>query len=106
MSPSFTLSIIMEIYETRSPQYVSSLMSSAGNDINLNGRVLDSVHCAALRFTLENCNTVKLSLLWTSIPEGELESFLPLLSRVTRLRSAHLTAMIAYRHSAISYIKQ
>ncbi|KAG1952024.1 hypothetical protein F2P79_010837 [Pimephales promelas] len=85
MSPSFTLSIIMEIYETRSPQYVSSLMSSAGNDINLNSRVLDSVHCAALRFTLENCNTVKLSLLWTSIPERELESFLPLLSGVTRL---------------------
>ncbi|XP_051719637.1 uncharacterized protein LOC127496077 isoform X2 [Ctenopharyngodon idella] len=85
LSPSFTLSIIMEIYETRFPQYVSSLMSSAGNDINLNGRVLDSVHCAALRFTLEHCNTVKLSLLWTSIPEEELESFLPLLSRVTQL---------------------
>ncbi|XP_056121945.1 uncharacterized protein LOC130100499 [Rhinichthys klamathensis goyatoka] len=75
----------MEIYEICSPQYVSSLMSSAGNDINLSGRVLDSVHCAALRFTLENCNTVKLNLLWTSIPEEELESFLPLLSRVTPL---------------------
>ncbi|XDV31882.1 hypothetical protein PO909_002815 [Leuciscus waleckii] len=86
LSPSFTLSIIMEIYESRSPQYVSSLMSSAGNDINLSGRVLDSVHCAALRFTLENCNTVKLNLFWTSVPEEELESFLPLLSRVTQLR--------------------
>ncbi|XP_048015935.1 uncharacterized protein LOC125248253 [Megalobrama amblycephala] len=85
LSPSFTLSIIMEIYETRFPQYVSSLMSSAGNDINLSGRVLDSVQCAALRFTLEHCNTVKLNLLWTSIPEEELESFLPLISRVTRL---------------------
>ncbi|KAF4104390.1 hypothetical protein G5714_015377 [Onychostoma macrolepis] len=85
LSPSFTLSIIMEIYETRFPQYVSSLMSSAGNDINLNGRVLDSVHCAALRFTLQHCNTVKLNLLWTSVPEEELENFLPLLSRVTRL---------------------
>ncbi|KAK9962549.1 hypothetical protein ABG768_007907, partial [Culter alburnus] len=85
LSPSFTLSIIMEIYETRFPQYVSSLMSSAGNDINLSGRVLDSVQCAALRFTLEHCNTVKLNLLWTSIPEEELESFLPLFSRVTRL---------------------
>ncbi|KAL0175336.1 hypothetical protein M9458_031304, partial [Cirrhinus mrigala] len=85
LSPSFTLSIIMEIYETRFPQYVSSLMSSAGNDINLNERVLDSVHCAALRFVLEHCNTVKLGLLWTSTPEEELESFLPLLSRVTQL---------------------
>ncbi|XP_016098423.1 protein NLRC5-like, partial [Sinocyclocheilus grahami] len=85
LSPSFTLSIIMEIYETRFPQYVSSLMSSAGNDINLNARVLDSVHCAALRFTLEHCNTVKLNLLWTSIPEEQLESFLPLLSRVKQL---------------------
>ncbi|XP_051719643.1 uncharacterized protein LOC127496079 isoform X2 [Ctenopharyngodon idella] len=85
LSPSFTLSIIMEIYETRFPQYVSSLMSSAGNDINLNGRVLDSVHCAALRFTLEHCNTIKLNLLWTSIPEEELESFLPLLNKVKLL---------------------
>uniref|UniRef100_A0A673M3D7 Si:ch211-281l24.3 n=1 Tax=Sinocyclocheilus rhinocerous TaxID=307959 RepID=A0A673M3D7_9TELE len=85
LSPSFTLSIIMEIYETRFPQYVSSLMSSIGNDINLNARVLDSVRCAALRFTLEHCNTVKLNLLWTSIPEEELESFLPLLSRVKQL---------------------
>ncbi|XP_026108727.1 uncharacterized protein LOC113080893 isoform X2 [Carassius auratus] len=85
LSPSFTLSIIMEIYETRFPQYVSILMSSVKNDINLNGRVLDSVHCAALRFTLQHCNTVKLNLLWTSIPAEELESFLPLLSRVTQL---------------------
>ncbi|XP_050984762.1 uncharacterized protein si:ch211-281l24.3 isoform X8 [Labeo rohita] len=85
LSPSFTLSIILEIYETRFPQYVSSLMSSAGNDINLNGRVLDYVHCAALRFILEHCDTVKLNLLWTSIAEGELESFLPLLSKVKQL---------------------
>ncbi|XP_073674424.1 uncharacterized protein [Garra rufa] len=85
LSPSFTLSIITEIYETRFPQYVYSLMSSAGNDINLNGRELDSVHCAALLFTLEHCNTVKLNLLWTSIPEEKLESFLPLLSKVKQL---------------------
>ncbi|XP_056329171.1 uncharacterized protein si:ch211-281l24.3 isoform X2 [Danio aesculapii] len=85
LSPGFTLSIITEIYETRSPQYVSSLLSSAGNCFNLNGRVLDSVHCAALRFTLEHCNTVKLNLLWTSIPEEELKSFLPLFNRVTQL---------------------
>lgn len=93
LSPSFTLSIIMEIYQTRFPQYVSSLMCSAGNDINLNGRVLDCVHCAALRFTLEHCNSVKLSLLWTSIPEEELKSFLPLLNRVKLLRFNDLTAL-------------
>nr|XP_005157846.1 uncharacterized protein si:ch211-281l24.3 isoform X2 [Danio rerio] len=85
LSPSLTLSIIMEIYESRFPEYVSSLMSSAGNYINLNGRVLDSVHCAALRFTLEHCNTLKLNLLWTSIPEEELKSILPLFNRVTQL---------------------
>ncbi|KAL1261145.1 hypothetical protein QQF64_008972, partial [Cirrhinus molitorella] len=85
LSPSFTLSIIQQIYKTCFPQYVSSLMSSAKNDINLNGRVLDSVHCAALHFTLEHCNTIKLNLLWASIPEEELESFLPLLSRVKQL---------------------
>ncbi|KTF81620.1 hypothetical protein cypCar_00042427, partial [Cyprinus carpio] len=85
LSPSFSLSIIMEIYETRFPQYVSSLSSLVKNYINLNGRVLDSVRCAALRFTLQHCNTVKLNLLWTSIPAEELQSFLPLLSRVTQL---------------------
>lgn len=95
LSPSFTLSIILEIYETRFPQYVSSLMSSAGNDINLNGRVLDYVHCAALRFILEHCDTVKLNLLWISTPEEELESFLPLLSRVKQLRFIDITALIS-----------
>ncbi|XP_051534582.1 uncharacterized protein si:ch211-281l24.3 isoform X26 [Myxocyprinus asiaticus] len=85
LSPSFTLSIMMEIYETRSPQYVSRLLSSSESYISLNNRVLDSVHCAALRFTLEHCNTVKLNLFWTSIPEGELESILPLLKGVSEL---------------------
>ncbi|XP_051966169.1 uncharacterized protein LOC127631838 [Xyrauchen texanus] len=85
LSPSFTMSIMMKIYETRSPQYVSSLLSSSESYINLNSRVLDSVHCAALRFTLEHCNAVKLNLFWTSIPEGELESILPLLKRVSEL---------------------
>ncbi|KAK7172144.1 hypothetical protein R3I93_004446 [Phoxinus phoxinus] len=106
LSPSFTLSIIMEIYETRSPQYVSSLMSSAGSDINLSGRVLDSVHCAALRFTLEQCNTVKLNLLWTSVPEEALESFLPLLSRVTQLSVDRLLLLKLLHRCSSSDLQQ
>ncbi|KAA0701773.1 hypothetical protein E1301_Tti016388 [Triplophysa tibetana] len=85
LSPSFILTIIMEIYERRSPQYVSGLLSSAGNSINLKDRALDSVQCAALRFTLQHCNTVKLNLFWTSIPDEELKSFLPLLNKLTQL---------------------
>ncbi|KAK7172145.1 hypothetical protein R3I93_004447 [Phoxinus phoxinus] len=96
----------MEIYETRSPQYVSSLMSSAGSDINLNGRVLDSVHCAALRFTLEQCNTVKLNLLWTSVPEEALESFLPLLSRVTHLSVDRLVLLKLLHRCSSSDLQQ
>uniref|UniRef100_A0A9J8BCP9 Uncharacterized protein n=1 Tax=Cyprinus carpio carpio TaxID=630221 RepID=A0A9J8BCP9_CYPCA len=106
LSPSFTLSIIMEIYETHFPQYVSSLMSSVKNYINLNGRVLDSVHCAALRFTLQHCNTVKLNLLWTSIPAEELERFLPLLSRDTQLSVDRLLLLKLLRCCSSSDLQQ
>ncbi|KAL6460696.1 hypothetical protein MHYP_G00306620 [Metynnis hypsauchen] len=82
---SVVLSIIREVCETGSAHCVSSLLSSIKNCINLNSRELDSFHCAALRFTLQHCTTVSLSLLWTSIPEGELKSILPLLSRVSHL---------------------
>nr|XP_055053825.1 uncharacterized protein LOC129438955 [Misgurnus anguillicaudatus] len=85
LTPSFILSIIMEIYESRSPQFVSSLLSSAENDINLKNKVLNSDQCSALCFTLQHCNTVKLNLFWTSIPEEELKRLLPLLNRVTQL---------------------
>ncbi|KAL7841199.1 hypothetical protein SRHO_G00248900 [Serrasalmus rhombeus] len=85
LSSSFVLSIIREIYETGSAHCVSSLLSSAENLINLNSRELDSIHCAALRFTLQHCTAVSLSLLWTSIPEEDLESFLPLLNHVSNL---------------------
>ncbi|XP_036421378.1 uncharacterized protein LOC118804866 [Colossoma macropomum] len=82
---SVVLSIIREIYETGSAHCVSSLLSSIKNCINLNSRELDSFHCAALRFTLQRCTAVSLSLLWTSIPERELESILPVLNRVSHL---------------------
>ncbi|XP_036439624.1 uncharacterized protein LOC118817061 [Colossoma macropomum] len=85
LSSSFVLSIIREIYESGSAHCVSSLLSSAENLINLNSRELDSVHCAALRFTLQHCTAVSLSLLWTSIPEEELESIVPLLNHVSNL---------------------
>ncbi|KAK1784292.1 hypothetical protein P4O66_019965 [Electrophorus voltai] len=79
LSSSFVLSIIREIYQTGSDHCVSSLLNSAENCINLNSRELDSVHCAALRFTLQHCTAVSLSLLFTSIPKAELESIEPLL---------------------------
>ncbi|XP_073719091.1 uncharacterized protein [Misgurnus anguillicaudatus] len=75
----------MEIYESRSPQFASGLLSSAENDINLKNKVLNSDQCSALCFTLQHCNTVKLNLFWTSIPEEELKRLLPLLNRVTQL---------------------
>ncbi|KAK1784312.1 hypothetical protein P4O66_003522 [Electrophorus voltai] len=74
LSSNFVLFIIREIYQTGSTHCVSSLLNSAENCINLNSRELDSVHCAALRFTLQHCTAVSLSLLFTSIPKAELES--------------------------------
>ncbi|XP_066530935.1 uncharacterized protein [Hoplias malabaricus] len=85
LDSSVVLSIIREIYETGSAGCVPSLLNSVENHINLNNRVLDSVHCDALCFTLQHCTNVSLSLLWTSIPEWTLVNILPLLSRVSNL---------------------
>ncbi len=87
MSSAFMLSAIREIYESGSAGFVSSLLSSVENYINLQCRDLDSVHCAALRFTLQHCTAASLNLLWTSIPEEELESILPLFTHLSHLRS-------------------
>ncbi|KAK2917085.1 hypothetical protein Q8A67_001459 [Cirrhinus molitorella] len=56
MSPSFMLCVIREIYESGSAGFVSGLLSSVESYINLQYRDLDSVHCAALRFTLQHCS--------------------------------------------------
>lgn len=80
------LSIMRELYETSSAHLVSSLLISTNNYINLENRKLDSVDCAALSFTLQHCTGVSLNLLWTSIPQGELQSIVPLLQHVSHLR--------------------
>ena len=65
---------------------MSSLLSSSDHWINLNSRELDRVDCTALCFTLQHSHQVKVNLLWTSIPPGEIESILPLLDSVSQLR--------------------
>ncbi|KAG1931467.1 hypothetical protein F2P79_021659 [Pimephales promelas] len=91
MSSVLMLSVITEIYESRSVGSVSGLLSSVQNYISLQSRDLDSVHCAALRFTLQHCTAVSLDLLWTFIPEEELESIVPLFRHVSRIRSRCFT---------------
>ncbi|XP_041925064.1 uncharacterized protein LOC121689383 [Alosa sapidissima] len=85
LSPGFIMSIIREIYQTRSPRYVSSLLRSTENYINLTTRALDAADCAALHFTLQHSQGVRLNLMWTFIPEGELENFLQFFSNVFQL---------------------
>ncbi len=87
ISSSFMLCVIREIYESGSAGFVSSLLSSVENYINLQSRDLDSVQCAALRFTLQHCTAASLSLQWTSIPEEDLQSVMPLFTHLSRLRS-------------------
>ncbi|XP_068074881.1 uncharacterized protein isoform X2 [Danio rerio] len=89
MSSSFMLSVIKEIYESGFAGFVSSLLSSVGNCINLQCRDLDSGDCAVLCFTLQHCTAALLNLMWTIIPEEELETFLPLLKHVSYLRSCY-----------------
>ncbi|GAA6099292.1 uncharacterized protein LOC113547324 isoform X1 [Tachysurus ichikawai] len=86
LTSSFVLSIMRKLYETGSSHIISSLLNSTKKCINLENRQLNSVDCAALRFTLQHCTGVSLNLLWTSVPEGELQSIVPLLSHVSQLR--------------------
>ncbi|XP_064871218.1 uncharacterized protein LOC115119063 [Oncorhynchus nerka] len=84
-SSSFVKSTIRQIYDSRDSDCVSSLLRSSDHWINLNSRELDRVDCSALFFTLQHSHQVKVNLLWTSIPPGEIESILPLLDRVSQL---------------------
>ncbi|XP_046699118.1 uncharacterized protein LOC124381475 isoform X2 [Silurus meridionalis] len=86
LNSNFFLSVMKEICKTGSVQFVSSLLGLAENCIKLDNRMLNSVDCAALRFTLEHSTSISLNLLCASIPEGELESTVPLLSHVSHLR--------------------
>ncbi|XP_076873327.1 uncharacterized protein LOC143523065 [Brachyhypopomus gauderio] len=106
LSPSCVLSIITEIYQTGSAHCVSSLLSSTENCITLNSRELDSVHCAALCFTLQHCTAVSLSLLFTSIPEGELESIVPLLKHVSHLSVDRLLLLRLLHCCSVSELQQ
>ncbi|XP_063073557.1 uncharacterized protein LOC134464037 [Engraulis encrasicolus] len=84
-TPGFIMSIIRDIYQTRSPHHVSSLLKYTGNCLNLTTRVLDAADSTALHYILQQSQGVKLNLMWTSTPDGALESIVPLLSNVSRL---------------------
>ncbi|XP_063076927.1 uncharacterized protein LOC134466933 [Engraulis encrasicolus] len=84
-TPGFMMSIIRQIYQTCSPHYISSLLRSTDNCLNLTTRVLDAADSTALCYTLQHSQGVKLNLMWTSTPEGALESIVPLLSNVSHL---------------------
>ncbi|KAI5610213.1 hypothetical protein C0J50_9360, partial [Silurus asotus] len=85
LNPSVLLSVIREIYETRSADCVSSLLSSTHSCINLSNTEVDSYHSTALHFTLQHSTSVCLNLLWTSIQEEDLMKILPLFNRVSQL---------------------
>ncbi|KAK2917092.1 hypothetical protein Q8A67_001466 [Cirrhinus molitorella] len=106
MSSSFMLCVIREIYESGSAGFVSGLLSSVENYINLQSRDLDSVHCAALRFTLQHCTAASLNLLWTSIPEEELESILPLFTHVSHLSVDRLLMLKMLHCCSVSDVQQ
>ncbi|XP_048860135.1 uncharacterized protein LOC125727462 [Brienomyrus brachyistius] len=96
-SPRFTMSALREAFEVHSVHSVSSLVKAVGGWINLNSRDMDNKDCAALQFTLRNCESVKLSLLWSSLPEGALESIVSLLHRVSKL-SVDRNLMLRFLH--------
>ncbi|XP_060721310.1 uncharacterized protein LOC132842587 isoform X2 [Tachysurus vachellii] len=106
LNPSVLLSIIREIYETDSAHYVSSLLKSTHNCINLNNTDLDSYHCTALCFTLQHCTSVSLSLMWTSIPDGELVKILPLFNRLSQLSVDRFLLLKLLHCCSISELQQ
>ncbi|XP_045572410.1 uncharacterized protein isoform X2 [Salmo salar] len=98
LSSSFVKSTIRQIYDSRDSDCVSSLLRSSDHWINLSSRELDRVDCTALCFTLQHSHQVKVNLLWTSIPPGEIESILPLLDRVSQL-SVDRKLLLSFLHS-------
>ncbi|XP_052366199.1 uncharacterized protein LOC118375753 [Oncorhynchus keta] len=98
LSSSFVKSTIRQIYDSRASDCVSSLLRSSDHWINLNSRELDRVDCTVLCFTLQHSHQVKVNLLWTSIPPGEIESILPLLDRVSQL-SVDRILLLSFLHS-------
>ncbi|XP_038842954.1 uncharacterized protein LOC120042164 isoform X2 [Salvelinus namaycush] len=105
-SSSFVKSSIRHIYDSRDSDCVSSLLRSSDHWINLNSRELDRVDCTALCFTLQHSHQVKVNLLWTSVPPGEIESILPLLDRVSQLSVDRMLLLSFLQCCAISQIQQ
>ncbi|XP_064818266.1 uncharacterized protein LOC135535770 isoform X3 [Oncorhynchus masou masou] len=105
-SSSFVKSSIRQIYDSRASDCVSSLLRSSDHWINLNSRELDRVDCTALCFTLQHSHQVKVNLLWTSIPPGEIESILPLLDRVSQLSVDRRLLLSFLQCCAASQIQQ
>ncbi|XP_045569054.1 uncharacterized protein [Salmo salar] len=105
-SSSFVKSSIRQIYDSRASDCVSSLLRSSDHWINLNSRELDRVDCTALCFTLQHSHQVKVNLLWTSIPPGEIESILPLLDRVSQLSVDRKLLLSFLQCCAASQIQQ
>ncbi|XP_036790225.1 uncharacterized protein LOC110513232 isoform X2 [Oncorhynchus mykiss] len=105
-SSSFVKSSIRQIYDSRDSDCVSSLLRSSDHWINLNSRELDRVDCTALCFTLQHSHQVKVNLLWTSIPPGEIESILPFLDRVSQLSVDRRLLLSFLQCCAASQIQQ
>ncbi|XP_059203481.1 uncharacterized protein LOC131982909 [Centropristis striata] len=85
LSPSFVLTAVREIYHAGASPSIPSLLRSLNHVISLTCREMDSVDCAALIFTLRHSDKVKLNLMWTSIPAGEVKSIILMLDKVSQL---------------------
>ncbi|XP_019207314.1 uncharacterized protein LOC102081821 [Oreochromis niloticus] len=96
-SPSFVLSAIRHIHKAHSSHSVPGLLRSLGHVINLTCTELDSDDFSALLFILHHSDTVKLNLLWTSIPAESTESVLFALDKVSQL-SIDRTLLLRFVH--------
>ncbi|KAK2857169.1 hypothetical protein Q5P01_005904 [Channa striata] len=84
-SPRFVLAALRQVYNTQARPLIPSLVRSLGHVISLTCRELDSVDVAALIFTLRHSDSVRLNLVWTSIPAEEVQRILFTLDRVSHL---------------------
>ncbi|XP_069055262.1 uncharacterized protein [Lepisosteus oculatus] len=100
LNSRFSLAVLRELFQRRARDSVLSFVKAAGDWINLNTRVLDSRDCAALRFALQHCSGVRLNLSFASIPEGDIESAVALLHRVSELRLDR-DLLLRFLHSAV-----
>ncbi|XP_042369198.1 uncharacterized protein LOC121962933 [Plectropomus leopardus] len=99
------MTAIRQIYEACASHFIPSLLRSLDHVINLTCREMDSADWDALLFILKHGDSVKLNLLWTSIPAEQIKFLVFTLDRVSQL-SVDKDVLLKLVHYCAAYDAQ